>query len=101
VSRTRVSIPCSVFTRMLPLAMRLAAIDSLKIDCVQLIILDRGEDYSQEGNDGGKTLWHATRMETAKVTQLAALPLYVAVIPTILKKTITKRMAIVEIVITK
>ena len=78
--------------------MCLAVIDSLKIDCVQLIIVDQGEDYSQEGDDGGKTLWHVTRMETAKVTQLAALSLYAVVI---LKKTIMKRMAIVEIIITK
>ena len=68
VSHTRVSIPCSIFTRMLPLAMRLAAIDGLKNNCIQLIILDWREDYSQEGDDGGKTLWHATRMQTMKVT---------------------------------
>ena len=59
---------------LVPLAMHLAVIDGLKNDHIQLIILDHREDYSQEGDDGGNTLWHVTRMQTAKVTQLDALP---------------------------
>ena len=97
---TRVSTPCSVFTRTLSLAMRLAAMDSLKKIRVRLIVL-AGEKitYRSVTTEGRPSGTNATRMETAKVTQLAALPLYAVVIPT-MKKTMAKTMAIVEIIIT-
>ena len=82
--------------------MRLAAMDSLKKrnDRVRLMIL-AGEKitYRSVTTEGRPSGTNATRMETAKVTQLAALPLYAVVIPT-MKKTMAKTMAIVEIIIT-
>ena len=56
---TRVSTPCSVFTRTLSLAMRLAAMDSLKKKRSRSVDnTGRRKDYLQEGNYRGKTLWH-------------------------------------------
>ena len=56
---TRVSTPCSVFTRTLSLAMRLAAMDSLKKKRSRLVNnTGRRKDYLQERNYRGKTLWH-------------------------------------------
>lgn len=56
--------------------------------------------YSKVTTDGRPSGTKATKMDTAKVTVAAPLPLYEVVIPTI-KKTMAKKIAMVETNATK
>lgn len=82
-SLPRVSTPCKSLTKTFCCAIRLAAIDRRRV--------------TTEGKPSGT---NATRIETAKVTVVAAFPLYTVVIPTT-KKIIAKEIAMQETMTTK